>query len=91
MYLLLAQDMRSNFGSNVALLQELTGLDPWMTSRETMKVALRAVETSQVPALDEWRVQYLLKLLQWREELYFEGNDKENLRITTLINSLVIN
>ena len=41
MALLSARDMQSTFGSNVKLLQEMTGLDPWMTQRDIMRAALR--------------------------------------------------
>ena len=86
-----ARDMRSSLGSNLALLREETGLDPWVVSQGQLKKALIDAETVEVPAGDKWRISYLEKLLQQCQLLHYLGNKDEEDRLKGLINSLVIN
>ena len=86
-----ARDMRTNIGSNLALICHESGLDPWMSSQSSMKEALTRAERTVVPARDAWRIPYLAKLLESRLQAYYLGNEEEDIRLTSLINSLVIN
>ena len=85
-----ARDIRSNFGSNLSFIRELTKLDPWEASSLSIKIKLSSAETKIVPAEDEWRVELLSKLLRSRLEAYYEGNTEEETRLSDLIRSLTI-
>ena len=69
----------------------MTGLERWMTERGMMRAALRYQETREVPASEEWRLDYLRKLLCQRQVAYYDGNDDNLQQLSILINSLVIN
>ena len=86
-----SRDIRSNIGSNLSLIIEKTGLDPWEASNVIIKQSLTAAETILPPEGEEWRVRYLPKLLSARLEAFYEGNQEEETRLTDLINSLVTN
>jgi len=90
--LLAGRDIRSTVGSNLALLRlESGGLDPWTVSAGRLKAALVRAETAPVPPADAWRVPYLRRLLQERLQYHYNGNNKEEERVKSLINSLVRN
>ena len=86
-----ARDIRTNMGSNLALIQEETNLDPWETNKTTIRAALRLKERKEIPSGDEWICAYLWKLLNEKLQYYYEGNIDEEMRTLTLINSLVVN
>ena len=88
---LAARDLRTSLGSNVRLLLDITGLDPWTTSVSTMKAALRDSLIADIPPPDSWRVNFLSKLLSERESAYFNYNEEYTEETTQLINSLVVN
>lgn len=88
--LLAARDIRSSLGSNLAMIQEETGLDPWVASREELWVSLEAANRVPVPPLDKWRVPALEKLLSARIAAHFEADQVEISRLQSLIDSLVI-
>ena len=88
---LAARDIRSNLGSNVRLLQEETGLDPWVTTPQEMKSKLRELSIPEIPEEDQWRIGYLTKLLNAKQQAYFEYNKEEEQYISNLIASLVVN
>ena len=88
---LAARDIRSNLGSNLRLLKETSGLDPWCTGFYAMKKRLVDRSTREIPQADLWRVPYLQKLLAARQWAFYNSEeDKEN-EIVALINSLVSN
>ena len=87
---LAARDVRSSLGSNLALLQRETGLDPWVVGPGHLKQELQRVERVDVPECDSWRVTYLQKLLIQRLQAHFNGDQEEEERLKGLINSLVI-
>ena len=89
--LLAARDVRSNLGSNLALVRTLTRLDPWVAPRGALSVALEAADRRKVPERDKWRLPYLEKLLASRLLAFYSGEKEEVKRLQTLINSLVIN
>ena len=89
--LLAARHIRSNLGSNLALVRELTKRDPWVEPRGALAAALVAADTRDVPEQDRWRLPYLQKLLAMRLQAYYSGEEDEVKRLQELINSLVIN
>ena len=52
--LLAVRDIRSNLGSNLALVRDLTKLDPWVTPRGTLAAALEKADRRDVPEQDRW-------------------------------------
>ena len=65
---LAARDIRSTLGSNLALLREITGPDPWVVSPAHLEEQLVSSEEVPVPAEDIWMVPYMKKLLDQRLE-----------------------
>ena len=82
------RDIRTNTGSNLHLIRELSGLDPWCCSSSQVKQVL-GEKLREVPAQDLWRLAYLGKLLEQRGEAHHEMLDTREL--TELIDSLCIN
>ena len=89
---LAARDIQSSVGSNLALIRkESGGLDPWTSSPGQLKTALLKAEIVPVPAEDAWRIPYLRRLLDERTAHFYSGETKEEERVSSLINSLVVN
>ena len=65
------RDIRTTTGSNLRLLEETSGLDPWLYSSTKMKDKLTKIEIVPVPEHDTWRVSYLSRLLERRSELHY--------------------
>ena len=89
--LLAARDIRSSVGSNLALLGEQTGLDPWTCPTGQLRAALLRAEEVSVPAEDAWRVPYTWRLLEERLRHFYSGNIQEEQRVQCLLDSLVTN
>ena len=87
--MLAARDIRSTVGSNLALLRNKTGLDPWTAGRCQLKAALELATRKEVPELDYWRPQLLQKLLSARLLAHYSADLEEEERLTNLIDSLV--
>ena len=87
--LLAGRDIRSTLGSNLTLLRNKTGLDPWAVGKGQLKAALERSTRKEVPELDYWRPQLLQKLLTARLQAHYLADLVEEERITTLIDSLV--
>ena len=85
------RDVRSNFGSNLRLIMEKTGLDPWETDNRTIKNYLSIAETRDTPMEDHWRLQLSQKLLESRLQAYFYCDIEEETRLTEVIRSLMMN
>ena len=85
-----ARDMRSVFGSNLCLLEEISDKNPWCTPRKEMTEILRSKTTRDIPEEDSWRVPYLSKLLDARIAAHYHADLEEEHELTSLINSLVI-
>ena len=85
---IVARDIRTTTGSNLALIREVTVLDPWSCSSGQVRKVLGEVE-SEVPAPDQWRIAYLEKLLAQRGEWHYQLKDTTEL--TELIDSLCVN
>ena len=72
----------------MALIREVTGLDPWLCSSGQVRKVLGEVD-AEVPAQDQWRIAYLEKLLAQRDEQHYQLKDTSEL--TDLIDSLCMN
>ena len=84
---LVAHDVTSNTGNNLARLKLETGLDPWTGSLHSFREKL-ASDRVAVPPQDEWRLEYLDKLIKLRNKM---ENNLENVeKITELIESLCV-
>ena len=88
---LFARDRKSVTGKNLALIRELTGLNPWSASLGSIRSALISQEKVEVPPTDIWRLPYLVSLLSQRNHAYFMAAEEELLRLSDLIASLVVN
>ena len=87
--LLAGRDIRSTLGSNLTLLRDKTGLDPWAVGKGQLKAALGQSTRKEVPERDYWRPQLLQKLLSARLEAHYSADLVEEERIATLIASLI--
>ena len=85
-----ARDIRSNFGSNLNLIREITNLDPWESPNQVIKNKLSQAECMLAPDEDFWRPGLLSKLLGARLEAYYWNNSDDEQIFTDLINSLTI-
>ena len=85
------RDLRSNTGSNLRLVQDSSGLEPWECSSVELKKILHEKVQVPVPVQDRWRLQYLATLLAQRQELHYMGAVDEEEKLTVLIDSLCIN
>ena len=85
------RDLRSITGSNLRVVQDNSGLDPWVCSSAQLKMQLRQKELVMVSTQDKWRVQYLCTLLAQRQELHYLGADEEKAKVADLIDSLCVN
>ena len=84
---IVSRDIRSTTARNLAFLKEESGLDPRDLSS---KIRENLIERRMaVPDEDRWRVQYLSKLLEERQQLSYHGQDTT--RVTELIDVLCIN
>ena len=88
---LAARDLRSSVGTNLALLQRETGLDPWVIGAGHLRAALLGADKVVVPDVDKWRVPYLERLLAERLQAYYIADTLAEEQLTVLINSLVFN
>ena len=71
------------------LLQDISGLDPWVCSSAKLKQVLHQQEMVEIPKVDRWRLKYLSTLLAQKQELYYMGFNEESMsHVTTLIDSL---
>jgi hypothetical protein len=77
---IVARDIRTTTGSNLSLIREVTGLDPWYCKSGQVRKAL-GEKQAEVPALG--------KLLAQRGEWHYELRDTSEL--TELIDSLCVN
>ena len=85
---IVGRDIRTNTGSNLHLIRELSGLDPLCCRSSQVKQVL-GEKLREVPAQDLWRLAYLAKLLEQRGEAHHKMLDTREL--TDLIDSICIN
>ena len=83
-------DLRTVTGRNVALIRQETGLDP--VSSSPWDVKKNFIENiARVPEVDQWRMDYLARLLTERGEASYRVEDTVVLRLSSLIDSLCVN
>ena len=87
--LLVARDMRTTTAKNLDLVRQETNLDPWTVKPLLVKQELKLRELVEIASEDKWRVVYLSKLLEQRQELHYKAI--ENHQLDSLIQSLCIN
>ena len=85
------RDIRSTTGRNMKLLEEASGMDPWIFDSSRLKVELVSRETVEVPGQDMWRVKYLHKLMVEKQEKHYMGEVERVKQVSDLIDSLCIN
>ena len=88
---LLSRDVRSCIGSNLRLIRETSGKDPWVDSPSAIRVALQEADIVAVPDTDKWRVGYLGVLLEQRMQWHYRGVEVEEDKVQKLIDSLCVN
>ena len=86
-----ARDLRSSVGTNLALLQRETGLDPWVVGPGHLRAVLLDKARVVVPDQDKWRLTYLERLLAERLQAYYAADTLTEERLTVLMNSLEVN
>ena len=85
---IVGRDIKTNTGSNLHFIRELSGLDTWCGSSSQVNQVL-GEKLREVPAQDLWRLAYLGKFLEQRGEEHHETLDTREL--TELLDSLCIN
>ena len=70
---------------------DLTGLDPKAFGSARIREELIKVELVEIAPIDQWRIKYLCKLLDQRQQLHYSGNKCEEEIVSILINSLCVN
>ena len=88
---IVGRDVRSTTGSNLKIVKEASGLDPWIFGSDRIKKELSEKEVVSVPAEDRWRVKYLDKLLKQRQLVHYSGDEELTNQLSQLIDSLCVN
>ena len=73
------------------MIRDITGLDPWIASKKHLHSALELGLKTTVPEVDFWRTKYLASLLAKRSEAHNRADEEEVCRLSSLVESLVIN
>ena len=89
--LLASRDKRTSIGANLALVADLTDMDPWTAGKRELRAALEEAMRPEIPAGDEWRVTALHKLLSARITATYNYDKIETKRVQDLIDSICIN
>ena len=88
---LAGRDYRTTTGSNLKLLEESSGLNPWEYSSSRLKEELVKREKVDIPDQDKWRVGYLATLLERRQVAHYQGLEEEEKNLDELLDSLCVN
>ena len=83
-----SRDLRSTTGSNIRVVEQLSGLDIWECNPTELKEVLKQKDLVDVPLPDQWRIKFLATLLAQRQELHYSGASDEENRLTELIHNL---
>ena len=86
---LVAKDLRTTTASNMKMLERETGLPWWSPARDMKKELFKQAEV--IPDIDKWRLPYLVKLLEKRDILVYNGEGEESeelVRVKELLDSL---
>ena len=88
---IVGRDLRSTTGSNLKLVEESSGLNPWIFDSSRVKKELIERETAVIPDQDSWRISYLKKLLEERHMFVYSGEVDMMNQVSDLIDSVCIN
>ena len=88
---IVGRDIRSTTGSNLQLLEEASGLNPWVYDSSRLKVDLSSRDSVEVSDQERWRVMYLRKLLETKQNYHYLGDGERVKNVSNLIDSLCIN
>ena len=88
---LASRDVRTSVGKNLARIEQLTGLNPWLANKSLVQERLVQALAVEIPAADAWRPTLLHKLLGDRLEANYKANEEEAAKLSGLISSLVAN
>ena len=83
--------LRSSLGSNLELVRNETGLNPWAVGQAELRAKRDTAHRAEIPDVDHWRVPALQKLLEARLAAHYTADKVEEKRLLGLIDSLVIN
>ena len=84
------RDVRTTTGSNLKLVEELTGLNPWVFGSARIKAELWKEENVPTPEEDVWRLSYLASLLAKRQQLDYMGEEEAAKEVSGLIDNLCV-
>ena len=84
------RDIRTTTGKNLKLIEDLSGLDPWVFGSGRVKQELVKAEMVEVPQQDQWKLGYLARLLEERQLLLYGGDKEGEEKVAALIDSLCI-
>ena len=79
----------SSVGSNLSQIPEISIVDPWAESNMAVKCLLNNCMRVRASAIDQWRIEYLPKLLNAKMEAFYSSNNSKEAMIDGLISSLV--
>ena len=88
---LASRDVRTPVGKNLARIEQLTNLNPWLANKSLLQERLVQALAVEIPAVDAWRPALLHKLLGERLEAHYRANEEEAAKLSGLISSLVAN
>ena len=88
---IVGRDLRSTTGYNLKLLEESSGLSPWIYDSSRLKQELLEKEPVIFADQDLWRIEYLGKLLEHRQRFHYLGEEDKVKHMSELIDSLCIN
>ena len=89
--LLASRDKWISIGANLALIVDMTGLDPWTAGKRELRAALDEAMRPEVPDGDQWRIAAFHKLLSARLTADYNCDKIEVERLQELIDSICIN
>ena len=85
----ISRDLQSITAKNIKLVRDTSGLDPWVAGSRQLKTAIHDNLTVNTPPLEEWKVRYLMSLLNQLQEAKHDVQDNRMNYIQDLIDSLV--
>ena len=86
---LVARDLQSTTAKNIKFVQVQSGTDLWAVGSEKLKQALQQNTMLDIPAQEEWKVNYLGSLLTQLGEASVLVQDDRVIHVQELIDSLV--
>ena len=89
--LLASRDKRTTIGANLALIADMTNMDPWTAGKRELRAALEESMRPKIPDGEEWRVPALHKLLSARILAKYMCDKGEEVRLQELIDSICVN